>query len=419
MSGLLLVGHSEARLAPEMGGGAAVMRTLRFRGALEDAGHRVDALAPPPGPRGALEVRERLAGGGYDAVVAVSMVPALAAVGSGTGLPLWIDVNGAHIAEMQLKSALTPTREILARTIEAQSRLLMRGDRFSAVSGPQRHALEGQLLLLGRLDGSGTGEEMVSVIGHCATAVPPERRGDDGGGLVVLSSGSFNLWFDGETLFGAMELLMERHPDARFVSVGGAVPHSPESYGRFAEMVSGSSHADRMELLGWVDGDRLERAYGSADVAVYADLPCIETELGARTRVLDWVSRGIPVVCTEGAEVSLDVREHGLGITVPQRSPEELAGALMELADAGARAAVTEAQRRWCEGPGSPGRMFRPLLDWAEAPRRSVFDPGGVGRPPVGGPRSIRFLAWLTGEHLRRVGLRGLAARVARKLRGG
>ncbi|MBN1433291.1 glycosyltransferase [Candidatus Fermentibacterales bacterium] len=391
---VLLVGCTGG--APSTGAGACIARTRRFGMALESAGFEVVTLSPPEGRRGARAVGRALDEASFDCAVLISPFPAEAAALGRPGLPLWVDMNGMHPAEMLLRSTDSGrAAEHMLRILALENLLLRTCDRFSCPSRRQADALMGELLLLGRLDSSAAGTVPVSAIPHCAMPGAPFReeeaiRGPSG--VNVLSAGAFNVWFDHLTLFAALETAMSREPSITFTCAGGAVPFSPGSYLEFEEMARSSRFADRFRLLGWLDEKALEEVYENATMAVYADLPGAETRLGARTRVLDWVSRGIPVVCTLGAEISEDIRDGGLGIVVPQGDPEALTEALIRLASSRELAReIRSRQRAWCEGPGSMDRVFEPLVSWCSSPSR--LPQGALARPTAHRLDSPGYLA--------------------------
>ena len=420
LSRIAIIGFSGEKLPTGSGGGAALMRTERFRSVLEENGHDVKMFSPSDRLSHGREVRKFLKENGrFDGIVAISMNPALAAVRSRTELPLWIDLNGAHLAEMQIRASIETTREILARTIHQESLLLRRGDHFSTVSDSQRLAVIGELLILGVPDGTDISHEMVLSMENCALSIPEKRTRNRQEKITILSSGSFNLWFDGDTLFNALEIVMKEE-QTEFISVGGAIPHSPHKYNKFKNMVSKSKFAERMHIRSWVDNNELEKAYEKADIAVYTDIPCYETELGARTRVLDWISRGIPVVCTKGAGISQDIEIYRLGITVHQQDSQALASAITTLIENNnLYNEIVDNQIRWCANEGSPERVFAPLLKWAEAPHHSPFKDKPIGKNPVAHPRSPDFLFRMAIEHIRRTGISGLIRRILRKISRG
>jgi len=414
---VLLVGCTKEN--PAEGTGACIARTLRFRMALEAAGIGVEVVAPGEGRRGVAMVDSAVKEGNFTSGVLISPYPAETAVLARPGMPLWIDMNGQHPAEVQLQGTVTDRGwEYMTRMLALENTLLAAGDRFSTPSKAQANAVMGELYLLGRLTGESSGVVPVSPLPHC---VMPgwrerfERRAPEPGH--VISTGSFNLWFDHETLFSALETAMDRSPRIRFTCTGGAIPFSPERYEHFRRLVSESRHSHRFDLLGWVERSRLEEVYRSAAAAVYADLPGGETVLGARTRALDWIGSGIPVVCTRGAEVSLEMDRLGLGAAVPQQRPEALAEALLEVSlDRGRSEGIVRRQAEWSEGEGSMESIMEPLVGWCRAPAR--LPRARAGRVTVERKDSLRYLTRIFRMVLRDQGVGPALGRVLRRLFG-
>jgi hypothetical protein len=58
----------------------------------------------------------------------------------------------------------------------------------------------------------------------------------------------------------------------------------------------------------------------------------VEARLASRTRFLDYMWAGLPILCTEGDSLAEMVSREGLGITVPDGDPEGLAEAILHLA---------------------------------------------------------------------------------------
>ena len=385
---ILIVGCT--RDDPGTGTGACIARTTRFRMALERAGVQVEVVSPSEGRRGAKELKELFGSRRWQAAVLISPFPAEAAVLASPELPLWIDLNGQHPAEVQLHGKVSNRGwEHTARMLALENQLLARGDRFSTPSRAQADAVLGELYLLGRSFGEDPSLVPVSALPHCVMPGWEERfrRRRPRAGLVA-STGSFNLWFDHKTLFDALELAMEESPEVSFVSTGGAIPFSPGRYADFRRMVRESRHSQRFQLLGWVSRERLEEVYVSASVAVYADIPGGETVLGARTRALDWIGWGIPVACTSGAEISRDIASLGLGRAVPQGDPQALAEAILELSlSSKTSSAVALRQREWCSGAGGMDHIFAPLVQWCRQPNRlPAARAGRLTVPALDGP---------------------------------
>ncbi len=341
--------------------------------------------------------------GDFSCVVAISPFPAECAVQSRTALPMWIDLNGTHPAELQVQDQNDPRYgERLLRILSLENRLLLRGDGFSTPSRRQTAAVLGELLLLGRTGFNGESGIALHPIPHCADGFNPAgQRGTQE--FTVVSSGSFNVWFDEETLFRGLEYAMGKNSSISFLSTGGSIPFSPGKYLNFQEMVKGSRYGSRFSLLGWVDTARLKEVYSQASAAIYTDMPSPETFLGARTRALDWISRGIPVVCTAGAEISEDIERYRLGLVVPQLNWKELGESLLKLA---ANPEITEgirsSQKEWCLGKGSSAQVFDPLLRWCERPAAASCE--HLGRPTVPRMNSMGYFAMQFRELSRKAG---------------
>jgi len=382
MTDILLVGDDGSGSA-KSGTGACIARTERFRYALEEAGLTVSVLSPLEGARGAAEIKRSLKERSFDCIVAISPFPAEAVVIADPDIPVWIDMNGTHPAEIQLQGNEDyKGRERLVRILALENSLLMRGDGFSTPSRRQALAVTGELLLLGRMGVKSSETVPVEPVPNCSSG-KFEREDKSASSFRIISTGSFNQWFDEVTLFKALESVMEMNEKLEFVSTGGRVPFSPEKYDRFRKMVENSQFRDRFKLHGWIEYDKLLEIYRSASVAVYADIPVLESILGARTRVLDWIVRGIPVICTDGAEISEDISMHELGIVVPQQDYQALAEALMKLVLSPDLAdKISANQEKWCSGEGSSENLFKPVVKWCENPVRISTKPTGKRTVP-------------------------------------
>lgn len=137
---------------------------------------------------------------------------------------------------------------------------------------------------------------------------------------------------------------------------------------------------------GWVDHALRQNYLLDADLGVTTHLSHLETELSFRTRVLDYIWAGLPVVATEGDSMAELVKSRGIGLTVPAADVDALETALGRLlGDAALRAAC----RKRC-GPLAAElawpRVTRPLVDFCAAPRRApdLLDPETVSKLPHG-----------------------------------
>ena len=385
------------------------LRTAQFAAGLVDAGHevRLALLAPDaeaasspkewhgPGPT-AIEavdtIRTDLAGAMEqlgrirrefepDAVVTAGpFLPMALGAALVDEEPLWVDVPGDPMAEAQARAAADGDDTLLARWFEVYGAALARGDSFSAIGERQRAALLGALGVSGRLTGAGLGDPLVHVVrGSSEPTTWSPTRGElelqvPEDALVLLFSGGWNTWLDHETLVEAVLRAMQINPSIHFVATGGPIAgHHTEAFESFRATAEASDKADRFHFLGWVDADLLDAVYSRADVAVCLDRRCHEAELGARTRLLEAMQRGLQIASTAACEVTQRMQEEAGFSALPSGS---VAGA----------AEVLASLKR---GPGEWGAMVtdhtvaattEPLVRWCSDPRRGPerFDLGAA-----------------------------------------
>jgi hypothetical protein len=168
---------------------------------------------------------------------------------------------------------------------------------------------------------------------------------------------------------------------------------------------------------GWVPYDERADWLLDADAGVSTHLDHVETAISFRTRLLDYLWAGLPIVCTAGDSLAALVEQEGLGLTVPAGDIDALAAALdrvlhdAELA-ASCRAAVARVAQRfhW-------GQVLAPLVDFCRDPHRApdLLDADLVGRltPPLSvighPPTGLRANVALARDYLRQGGPRLVA----------
>lgn len=320
-----------------------------------------------------------------DGVVGVSTEPASWACRMRPTVPIWADLHGWVMAEAQLKAACDGNDDILSYFWQHERPVLRRADKISAVSNAQRFALLGELATVGRLNRHNVEYELVVTI---PSSVDPRRP--EGGGqrreargnqalashfppptsFTVLWNGAFNTWTDVATLADGLEWAMARDPNLYFIATGGAIPgHADSVFERFRERVNRSPHCARYRLIGWVTAEQFPVCLSASHAAICVDFPCVESSVGTRTRLLEAMAAGLPVVMTRGTELSADIEGAGVGCVVAARDPQALGEKLVELAHDRERAARMGQQARdFVERRYSIERTLEPLVRWAARP---------------------------------------------------
>jgi len=228
------------------------------------------------------------------------------------------------------------------------SNQLLRGDFFLCASERQRHFWLGHLAAIGRLsptlyDADPTTRSLLAVAPFGLPGKPPQRTGAglreqlDGIGpadKVVLWAGGVYSWFDPLTLLHAVDRLGRARPEVRLVFLGMCHPN-PD----VPEMgMAGQTRrlAGRLGLTGrqvffnetWVPYEQRQDWLLDADCGVTTHHEHVETTFAFRTRVLDYLWAGLPIVTTDGDLFAELVRTERLGVVVPAEDPEALAAAL-------------------------------------------------------------------------------------------
>ncbi|MCS5496250.1 glycosyltransferase [Cnuibacter physcomitrellae] len=284
---------------------------------------------------------------------------------------------------------------------------LARGDFFLCASERQRLFWLGQLAALGRINpatysADDTLEELIAIAPFGMDSTPPEHtrralRGVvDGIGeddkVVIWGGGIYN-WFDTHTLVRAIGVVAERHPDIRLFFMGVAHPN-PD----VPEMAIVSSTRRLAAELGltdrhvffndsWVALNDRQNYLLEADLGVSTHYEHIETTFSFRTRILDYLWAGLPIVATRGDGFADLIEQEGLGAAVPSRDVEALAAALEsvlydEEKAADARAAVARVRERF-----TWERTLRPLVEFCREPRRAPDLAFRAGLPDLPGAR--------------------------------
>jgi glycosyltransferase involved in cell wall biosynthesis len=340
------------------------------------------------GQADAAELRRLVAAAG--AVVLQGDVLGLQPWLSATDVPIVVDAyDPFHLEQLEQARGLgEPRRRAVVRdTVRSLNRQLGRADLVLAASGRQRDLWLGHLAALGRVnpvtyDDDPELRRLLAIVPFGlpagrpvpAAALPP---GVEPGDRLLLWGGGLYDWFDPVTLIRAVAALLPAHPRLRLLFLGTGHPGAASLGGATeaaARQVAGELGVAGRQVLfadGWVPYDERAGWLAAAEIGVTTHLPHLETEFSFRTRVLDYLWAGLPVVTTAGDVMAELVAAEGLGAVVPPRDPAALATALDRLlADPAVRSAAAAASARVAERYRWP-LVAAPLLDFCRAPRRA------------------------------------------------
>jgi glycosyltransferase involved in cell wall biosynthesis len=283
---------------------------------------------------------------------------------------------------------------------------MTRGDFFLCSSEEQRSFYLGFLAALGRVNPERTAKDpdLATLIAPVPFGVPdelpphrPVLEPRAPGEKRLLFGGLYD-WYDPWTLLDALAAL--ERPGWTLLLIRNPNPESTPQ--RLFAKVEARCRAlgwwgTRVQAIDWVPAERRYDLLRDVDLLVAPHRPSLETRLSLRTRFLDALAAGCPVVTSEGGAMSRLLAEHRAGWVVPPGDAPALALALAEVLDEpdshrpGAREILAAFQ--W-------NRVLAPLVRFCRDPQRDPAKERFAVRPATVAPPD-RF-GFRLGRKLRR-----------------
>jgi glycosyltransferase involved in cell wall biosynthesis len=232
------------------------------------------------------------------------------------------------------------------------------GDFFVCASERQRDFWLGTLLACGRVNTviynqDPTLRDFIDVVPFGIPSEPPQKRdavlkgvhpGISRDDKLLLWNGGLWQWFDPLTLIDALVEVLRVRGDVKLFFAAGrhfdleTVPEMPvlgQTVARCREL----EMLDRHVFFGdWIPYDERGAYLLEADLGVSVHQFNLESRFASRTRLLDCVWAGLPVISTAGDPLSDMIAARGLGRTVPPGDSQMLARLILDmLADDGLR----------------------------------------------------------------------------------
>lgn len=327
-------------------------------------------------------------------------------------------------------------------------RLCRRADMFLCASDRQRDFWIGWLTAAGRVNPEVHAwdprlEKLVRVVPFGLPDEAPERGpaavrgvipGIAPGDILAIWAGGIWNWFDPLVLIRAVDRVKGNLPQLRLLFMATASPNADTPPMRMSAEAARLS--DELRLTGrhvffggpWVPYEQRGSMLLEADLGVSTHLLDVETRYSWRTRLLDFLWAGLPILTTEGDSLADLVAAERLGATVPPGDVEAVATALRELGSnpaalraCGRRSRSVATRFRWstvleplvdyCHEPFRPPDRESIAADDAEAAAATAPPPAQATR---GEARRVLQRGW---ETLRRQGVGALAAKSAEYVR--
>ena len=269
------------------------------------------------------------------------------------GKPLIIEATCPYTFEtLHLNSDLSREQQMpsFLGNLKMVRQIAMAGDFYFCGNHRQRDYWLGVLDALGRINPDTysmdpTLSNLIDVVAFGLPSHSPEHRVSSMKGVmpgiarddrVVLWGGGLWQWLDPLTCVRALARLLSQHANLRLVFPGTRHPNPivPEMpmLGQTRELSDQLGLTDKVVFFGdWVPYAQWPSYLLEADIGVSMHFDTLETRFAFRTRVLDYLWAGLPMVVSGGDETSDLIKRHGLGEVVPPGDDKAAAAALDRL----------------------------------------------------------------------------------------
>ncbi|MFQ5575107.1 MAG: glycosyltransferase, partial [Terriglobia bacterium] len=156
---------------------------------------------------------------------------------------------------------------------------------------------------------------------------------------VILWGGGIYNWFDPVTLIKAMQRISSERNDVKLFFMGLEHPNPDVPEMKMSsdaiQLSKDLNLYDRQVFFnfGWVSYEERQNYLLEADIGISTHLEHAETDFSFRTRLLDYIWAGLPIVTTGGDSMSDLIRQQNLGRTVLPEDVDGLTGTLLDLLD--------------------------------------------------------------------------------------
>jgi len=197
---------------------------------------------------------------------------------------------------------------------------------------------------------------------------------------VLLWSGGIWPWLDPLTIIEAVGELSRVYKDLRLFFLGKGHPNPRISaamgnrlYAQAVKLSKDRGLHNRHVFFGdqWVAYAERDKYLLEADIGVCLHKELVETHLSFRTRLLDCIWCGLPILCSRGGHLSEVVEENGLGRVVGCGDVGEVVDALGQLLDEPDLKARLRRDFARAAEELTWSRAVEPLVEFLQAPAKA------------------------------------------------
>lgn len=270
------------------------------------------------------------------------------------------------------------------QTIAAINLQVRLSDFFLCASEKQRDYWLGHLGALGRINVSNylsdsSFRDLIDVVpfgidaDFVSTNTHPIRKsihGIEQDDFVLIWGGGIYNWFDPETLIRAIGIAVVENPKIKLFFLGVNHPSSTTDIKnasfRAREVSNQLGLTDKFVFFNetWVDYSQRGEYLADADVGVSTHMTQLETHFSFRTRILDYLWVGLPIIATEGDVFAELIESNNLGSVVKVGDVEGLAQAIKSMASDSEKLNVFSQNSKLTGKEFSWENTSRPLLEF-------------------------------------------------------
>ena len=198
-------------------------------------------------------------------------------------------------------------------------------------------------------DKDNTLKQMIDIVPFGLPSEPPVKQGIGPKSLfklkesdkIVLWGGGILPWFDPLTLIDAIHLISKDRADVHLVFMGANAPTAfadgclndmPAKAQKYAQDL-GLFEKHVFFKFGWTPYEQRTSFLLESDIGISTHFDHLETRYSFRTRLLDYIWAGLPIISTEGDSFSKLITSRGVGLTVPCKDATAVAQAILHIVD--------------------------------------------------------------------------------------
>ncbi len=292
----------------------------------------------------------------FDVLISQLLDPKTALLAKKNGVRLIYDAYDPEPLEHLeiFKSSSLNTRVFLnQKIINTVNFSLEMADGLLCANHKQRDLWTGSLLSLKKItpqlyDSNSSLEKLIAIVPFGISSKGPEKTKEGfrkqfnlkpSDKLLIWGGGIWN-WFDPLTLISAIRILSEKRDDIKLVFMGlihpnaGVIPSMSMAYeSKNLAKTFGLTHKYVFFNETWIPYEERENYLLEANLGVSTHFDHLETRYSFRTRMLDYMWAGLPIVATEGDTFGELIEKYHLGTTVPSNDSNALAKAIESLVD--------------------------------------------------------------------------------------